>query len=327
MSIAAERPGGWDRVLAASCYFGFAPWLLLGQRRQRPFLGRHFACGLNAVLLLLLLILLYIAMLGVLTYLLRHTDFIRSVDPDFAEYFGYALAVPFVVWLIIWLAGLVCAALGIARGVPPLGWMGRRRWCMRAAVPANFLVWAGVALIGGLAWHAEALARDDTGPAPVYVLVDRLGAEKAIPLTAVKLASYRLALTARERWGEGSIVVTPLTEQSLRIALAHGRLVVIWCHGAHGHMFMPEGWVGANGAPRLVYFRPEGGATKNWEPVQIGEHLQFLYCSACDAGSRAELWQSSMAPAEVVTFDRTSGGLEHILWLWFDGPDRVRQVR
>lgn len=325
MNIAAERPTGWDRLLATSCYLGFAPWLLVSQRRQRLFLARHYASGLNVVFLLLLLILLYIAMLGLLTYLLRSTDFIRSVDPDFAEYFGYALAVPFGLWLIIWLAGLVFALVGVARSVPPLGWMARRRSCMRAAVPANLVVWMGVLLIGGLAWHAETLARDDLGPAPVYVLVDRLGAEKAIPLTAVKLASYRLALAARERWGEGSVVVTPLTEQSLRTALTHGRLVVIWCHGAHGHIWMPEGWVGASGSPRRVYFLAEGGAS-DWMPVQIGEHLQFLYCSACDAGNRAELWQESLAPAEIVTFDRTSGGLEHILWVWFDGPDRVRQV-
>jgi hypothetical protein len=57
-----------------------------------------------------------------------------------------------------------------------------------------------------------------------------------------------------------------------------------------------------------------------------GEDLQFVYVTACDGGSKAAEWEQALAPAEVRTFGRLSAVLEHLLWLWSDGPRRVREM-
>jgi hypothetical protein len=58
-----------------------------------------------------------------------------------------------------------------------------------------------------------------------------------------------------------------------------------------------------------------------------GSDLQFVYLSECNSGKKAPEWEKVFAPAEVVTFDRLSGAMEHLWWLWFDAPDRLKQIR
>jgi hypothetical protein len=51
-----------------------------------------------------------------------------------------------------------------------------------------------------------------------------------------------------------------------------------------------------------------------------------VYNSACDSGSKAGEWEQALAPAEVRTFGRLSAVIEHLLWLWSEGPRRVREM-
>jgi hypothetical protein len=225
---------------------------------------------------------------------------------------------------------VVLAALGSVWDVPLVGRLARSRLGLRLAVAGNLAAWVFLLLVVGLTFRACSLARDE-GEVPVYVLCDKQGWERLIPHWAIKLASYRLALAARARWGANSIVVAPLNEASLRQALKHGRIVVLWCHGSNGDVLTPDGWVSATrpgpllgNDERCVYLRALDGQVLR---VEAGDDLQYVYCAACNAGRAAALWQCRLAPAEVVTFNRISGGLEHILWLWFDGPKRVAEVR
>ena len=58
-----------------------------------------------------------------------------------------------------------------------------------------------------------------------------------------------------------------------------------------------------------------------------GEHLEFVYLSECYSRRKAAEWQQAFAPVEIVTFDRLSGQMEHLWWLWFDAPGRLREVQ
>jgi hypothetical protein len=186
-----------------------------------------------------------------------------------------------------------------------------------------------------MTWHACALARDE-GEAAVYVLVDKAGLEELIPHWAVKAAAYRLSLAATRRFGPGSIVVTPLNEDSLRQALRHGHLVMLWCHGSNGAISTEDAVVTAQplGPPpteraRCVYFYrvEKGQPVLPVKAIEIGENLQYVYCSACNAGEDAAQWNARLAPAHIVTFNRISGGLEHVFWLWFDAPALLEEIR
>ena len=63
------------------------------------------------------------------------------------------------------------------------------------------------------------------------------------------------------------------------------------------------------------------------ERVEIGRNLQLFYATACHGGSQISQWQKRLAPAEVITFGRISGGMEHLWWLWYHGPERLKRVR
>lgn len=323
----SKHPGGLARLAAASCYVGCAPLFPPAWRRAKSFLQHHAAQGSLLVALFVLLIAGAFAKLGVATHLLQNPESARLREgfENTTRWIAPGLA---IVWLLFVLAGLVCAAAGSTRGIPLLGWLARRRLCLRAAVAANVLALSCAGLLLGTAWHSNSIARDEIVPAPVYVLVSKLRAEKLIPDVLVKLACYRLALASRGRFGEGSVVVTPLNERSLRMALLHGKFVMVWSHGSGGALSMPgfRAWAGLDVASdpqstRIFVTGPNGP-----EPVEVGGGLRLLYLSACYGGSAHESWAAGVAPAEVVTFDRLSGGLEHIGWLWSQAPKRLRDL-
>ena len=335
VSPVRSRPGLWSRLLAAACYCGLAPALLPFPRlRQNPFLAHHLGRGAVTFLYLLVVLLLGLVGLGVLTYLLIYDPaYGHAPEEKIVFHFGLALIPPALVAGTAWLLGVIVALCGSTWDVLLVGPVARRRFGVRLALTAGVLTWVGVVLLGALAWHACALARDE-GPAPVYVLVDKLGAEKYIPQWAVKLAAYRLSLAATARWGSGSIVVAPLNERSLREAMAHGRLVMLWCHGSSGRFSMPDGYVGATPffgplPGRCLYlWRPDPATGIDLEDtIPLGEELQYVYCSACNAGEAAPAWQERLAPAQIVTFNRISGGLEHVFWVWFDAPALLPAIR
>ena len=96
--------------------------------------------------------------------------------------------------------------------------------------------------------------------------------------------------------------MAPITVENLRTAIEHGRFAVLISHGHSGEIHTVDNW----SVFPLAFVRP-------------GKNLQFVYISACHGGRKATEWEQNLAPAEVVTFDRLSGAMEHLWWLWFDG--------
>src|SRR5262245_48201852 len=235
------RPSWPHRLLCVSGYFGLAPLLLLGPRRS-AFQQHHAKQALTVGLLFLLFLLLGAIGLVGLTYLVFQRSASEETVYAVAISGGIVQGLLALLILLLWLAGITLALAGSVRAIPLVGRMARSRFWTGTALVSHLLAWVGVGIAAGLTLHANSLTRE-SGPAPVYVLVDRLGMEKLIPNWALRLASYRMALAARERFGEGSIVVAPLNERSLREAMRHGRVVMLLCHGYGGDVYMPDGWV------------------------------------------------------------------------------------
>ena len=151
----------------------------------------------------------------------------------------------------------------------------------------------------------------------------------------MNLGFYRVSLAAQARWGPGSVVVAPLDKHHLRLALRHGRFVFLACHGRAGEITTPGfrttppplAEAGATAARGLCVANIDGDHRYGrWTLLEAGQDLRFVYNSACDSGSKAGAWEQALAPAEVRTFDRLSAVIEHLLWLWSDGPRRVREM-
>jgi hypothetical protein len=334
----AVRPGWRERLVAAGFYLGLAPLMRLFRvRRNHPFVEHHAAQALAAILVFLAVLAGYVLYgLGLSYLLVYRRDLYERIPPlggwatPLRDTFLFAPV--FVAWFLGWVGGLLLALFGSRRALPLIGRLARRPRLCRLAFAGNVLLWAVAVLTAGLALHASSLTRDDDEPAAVYVLYDDMG---FVPRWVISLGFYRVSLAAREQWGPGSVVVAPLDEHHLRLALRHGRFVYLACHGQGGDIVTARLRIAP---PLLVEAGPtvaqglyvadidEEGRYGPWTWLPAGEDLRFVYNAACDCGSKAREWEQTLAPAEVRTFGRLSAVVEHLLWLWTDGPRRVREV-
>jgi uncharacterized membrane protein len=330
---------GWKgRLSAAAFYVGLAPLLWPFRfRRGDHFVQHHAAQALATVLLFLVVFAVDCVLFAGISYVLvYHRDLYERLPlpagwaPPVRDMLILA-TVP-LGWLIVWLGGLLLALSGSSRALPLVGQLARRPRLLRLAFAGNALLLAAAALTALTAIHASFLTRDDDDPAVAYLLYDDMG---GVPRWVMNLGFYRVSLAARARWGPGRVVVAPLDERHLRLALLHGRLVYLAAHGDAGDITArdlqiappPLGNDGAGPARGLRVADAHGGGDPGrWTFLPAGKDLRFLYNSSCDGGSKAEEWRRALAPAEVRTFDRLSAVAEHLLWLWSEGPRRVRDM-
>jgi hypothetical protein len=240
-------------------------------------------------------------------------------------------ALAFLFWILLCCGGVFLALCGSTRALPWIARMTRRPLVYRLAWVGNAFLVVMVFVVAAATVHASSLTRQDDEPAQVYLLYDDMG---LVPRWVFNLGFYRISLAASERWGPGSVVVAPLDEHHLELALQHGHFVFLACHGINGNIALPDFSI----FPQTV-FQDDGTPTNHavlmtihdsvepeppWVAPSAGKSLRLVYNSGCDCGGKAMLWEAALAPAEVKTFDRLSTVAEHIVWLWVDGPERVR---
>ena len=306
-----------SRLLAGACYLGLGPLLsLAGPWRNDFYFRHHRPQALITVLLLFLLALGLPIYFSIETYLVRHYP--RPYMPALTTVFLPGLGL----WGLLSVVGIGMALAGSTRSIPVIGRLGRSRWLARLAWLGNSILLGLIVLVVGLGIHASSLAREDGPPAPVCFLYETRDFDFLGPCgpKLQKLFCYRIARVAQERWGPGSVVVAPLSRDNLATAIAHGRFVMLIGHGE------PEGieTIDKVPPPGVGFYRVPPSAV----PAELhGKDLQFVYISACWSGKKAREWEQVFAPAEVVTFDRLSAGGEHLWWLWFGAPDRLKEIR
>jgi hypothetical protein len=334
---ASVRPGWAKRLVAITFYLGLAP-LLRPFRfdRSDSFLRHHSAHALATILTFFAAVLGSLLVWLALSYLLVYQrdlyEGIPALGLDIPVRDGLLISPFFVAWLPAWLGGLVVALLGSRRTLPVIGRLTRRPFLLRMAFAGNTALLAVVAIITAIALHASSLNRDDDEPAAVYVLYDDMG---FVPRWAINVGFYRISLAARDRWGPGNVVVAPLDEHHLRLALHHGKFVFLACHGADGEITMsrlriaPPALAGADvpTAKGLCIANVDADDRRGpWTFLKAEQNLRFVYNAACDCGTKSGEWQQALAPAEVQTFGRLSAVVEHVVWLWSAGPRRIREM-
>lgn len=325
------------RLVAATLYFGLAPVLQPFRfRRSDPFVQHHIAQALATILAFLAVLLGYGLYWLVLSYMLVFQRDLYERLPTLGEWDApvrdVLLTAPvFLVWLVAWLGGLLAALFGSQRTLPLIGRLARKPPLLPLAFAGNASLLAAAALVSALALHASSLTRDDDKPAAAYLLYDNMG---FVPCWVMSLGFYRISLAAQARWGPDSVIVAPLDERHLRLALRHGRFVFLACHGQAGEIVTPEFLISppplvkeGDTAVRGLWIAKVDSRYEEWKVLEVGDNLRFVYNTACDSGSKAEEWEQALAPARVRTFNRLSAVAEHLVWLWSDGPWFVREMQ
>jgi hypothetical protein len=132
-----------------------------------------------------------------------------------------------------------------------------------------------------------------------------------------------------------------LNKQTLRRALADGKVVILATHGDDGYActyYAPEkigigppdtGTVDENKSSRFLRVSVLGPDNK-WsksENAVVSSHLQLAYIFACDGGKRASQWQEHLAPAQVITYNRASTVWDHACWFAITGPAQLKKLQ
>jgi hypothetical protein len=251
---------------------------------------------------------------------------------------GYAMLLLLGALGVLWLTLLGLALAGSKRQIVLLKRFARTPWIIRFSVVVNSFLLALIPLVAVLACHAASLTRTSRAGATVHFLYDE---GIAVPRWSYALWMYRVSLQARHNWGEGSTVLDRLNKETLRTALARGKVVILATHGGDGYActwYAPE---------KLGIFPPAPGATSNtrtsrflrtsvfgadgqWgriEKVDVTDELRLVYFFGCDVGKKASLWQEHLAPARVVTYNRWSTVFDHALWFAFTGPAELKRLQ
>ncbi len=308
IEISPPSPNWKQRLLAASYYCGAAPLIgHLRSRRESPFADHHYGQALALCFVALVILAAYIIESLFLSWVLvfrREWYEDTWLEPTLLMIVRRA----FLCWIVFWVFSVAWALLGSWRPIPFVGRLARYTRLMRFSVAGYGVAVAAILATGAIAIHAQALVRNDAGTARAYLVYDDLG---FVPEWAFNLGFYPIARAAIAKWGEGSAVVTPLTKESLARALHEGDFVFVLSHGK------PEGLLAKGGI-----IRPSNAVS-----LGTGERLRYVYITGCDSGTLQKEWESNLAPAKVITFDRLSAWLEHIYWLLFKGAAVVRSLR
>jgi hypothetical protein len=240
--------------------------------------------------------------------------------------------------LVLWVGLLGLAVGGSTLKVPVLNRLMRKAWAIRLAFLLNCLGLASAPTVLFDGVHATSRTCRSSDTAAVYFLYDE-GIQ--VPRWGYALGLYRISLQAQRNWGKGSTVLDRLNRETLRQALANGRVVILATHGDDGvaeTYFAPEVlrvWPPDSGVTdeakglrflQMSFLRPNNKWGKA-ENVPANSQLKLAYIFACNGGRKATQWREHLAPAQVITYNRVSTLWDHAVWFAFRGPAQLKNLR
>jgi hypothetical protein len=267
----------------------------------------HHTAALGSFALLLLVgmgFLVAIALLSVLMVFARPVYDTLHPEP-------YALDIVwkgFLAWGVVHVFAGAHALIGWDKPLPVISRMGQWRITPVAVRVTGAVLGLMALVVAVIDFQARALIRTDEAPGKVYfVYEDNNG---LVPEWVFRVGLWPLARESVQHYGEGEVVLLPISEAHLRRAFQEGIFVVVGSHGQAQGIIAERKW-----------FSPQDLA-----PGDVGLQLRMVYLAGCDSGAQAEAWQRVLKPAEVITHDRLTAVVEHAWWLWTQAPAQLRQV-
>lgn len=295
------------RLAAFGFYLGLAPLALGAQAvAKNRFLTIHRNQALTLFAIMALIVLLIVVLVLALSLGMVYYRVLADRWPT--ELWLLSLGRKLLIaWGVFWGYGVIRAVRGDARPIPFLNRLAVRR-DMQVAGMVSVIV--GVALILiflSMLCVADRLVADDTTAGRVYMVYDDLG---RFPRALFAFAMLPVSTTANNKWGSGSVVLLPLSVEAVEQSLLQGAFVVIASHGTADGLILDAG-----------YLKPE-----DVHDMELNQELEFVYIAGCDSGVQREAWEKAFYPAQVKTYDRMTPVIEHLWWLWTQGPDIVRRL-
>ncbi len=316
-----------NRILSVACYFGLAPllWFSGVIRQHNRLLNHHLLYSLAFSFTMLCAVVFDWVTTEIQVWLIL--DLWQPTLADFdAQIFPYAIFSLFCIvgtLLIgtVWGLAVARSVLGAWRGqtphIPMIAWVASKFQAIKLAVYWSLLIDVLLVSSIGLGVYSTQVANAPAETADVYVLYTQGG---YIPLPglyetftpprwAVTMAFHPLVQAGMERYGDDSVRLLPLSEESFNEAIHNGRFIFVASHGGES----PGGFTISN-QPHKQYLPTDVA------PGQVGEQLQYVYFAGCWTGDLESEWQQVLGLDDAKMFARLSYVTEHMLWAWFRSP-------
>jgi hypothetical protein len=214
------------------------------------------------------------------------------------------------IWVAGWFVSLIGAVLSkYAYILPGLQSLNRSRWFCVFSLCGYFVVLLLIVVLAYLYQTNPAYISYEGQQSAAYALYDDM---YHIDPQLAGIPFYWLAREVKAKWGQ-KLVILPLTDETVKLALENAIVVVVWTHGSDGKIWLYS--------------------SKRWLPFEYFRtypkpRLKFIYFSACKLGKGEyeQLWNETFRGARIKLFKRDSAELEHILWNLFEGPAIVRDL-
>ncbi len=296
-----------ERSKAFGYYLGAAPVAYFFKTdRRSAFLQHHLMQSLALFSMILFIGAAFVLAVLALTYVMvYHRALYDLTHPE-----PHTLNVSrklVLCWAVFWMFGAGLVLRGSSREMPLVAFLTRRARLQKATACTGVALYLVLLTLLPVTLHAASLTRQDAAPGKVYLLYEDID---RFPRWIFMLGFYRISLTAEDRWGAGHVVALRLTEDSLKRALKEGQFVFIGSHGMKEGLLLKSGFI----LPDDI---------RKWG---VNRKLRFVYLTSCDSGAQKEAWERTFAPATVVTYGRLTATIEHIWWLWSQGPRIIHSM-
>lgn len=293
-----------ERAAALLLYLGFLP-ILFVHRSKEPstYLAVHRNQALTLYAFLGVVFLLLLLLVGALSYgMVYHRDLVES-GPTEVWLLSFIRKL-LIVWLVFWAYSVFRALRGSAVPVPYLAVLSSRRYLHRVGMAALTAIFTVLFTIVPLLVVADAQVTDAVEGGSVFMVYEDQG---RFPRCLFSLAVFPMARASIKHYGPGSIVLLPISPESIQAAIQHGVVVIIASHGTSNGLLLEKG-----------YFTPS-----DLLPRENSDRLKYVYFAGCDSGTQRSAWEEALRPAQVHTYDRLTPVLEHLWWFWTKGPSVV----
>jgi uncharacterized membrane protein len=325
-----------NRILSVACYFGLAPllWFSGVIRQHNRLLNHHMQYSLAfSVTLLCALILDWI------TTQIQAWIILDLWNPTMVEYRAfsidvfpmqllcsvliYSMVAACSVWTFAWLVAVIGAWRGRLPQIPLISWIASKYQALKLAVYWSLLIEGLLAWVVCIGMYSTKLANAPVETAEVYILYTQGGyipmpglyETFTPPRWAVNMAFHPLVWAGRERYGEDSVRVLPLSEDSFNEAIQNGRFIFVASHGGYD----PGAFTVSN-EPHKQY------SPMDISPGQVGQQLQYVYFAGCWTGDLEAEWRQVLGLDDAMMFARLSYVTEHMRWVWFNSPAVIARL-
>jgi hypothetical protein len=268
-----------------------------------PYLAIHRNQALTLFAFLGVVFLLLLMLVGGLSYgMVYHRNLVES-GPTEVWLLSFIRKL-LIVWLVFWAYSVFRALRGSPVPVPYLSVLSSRRYLHRTGMATLIAIFMALSAIVPLLIVADAQVSDVVEEGSVFMVYEDQG---RFPRCLFSLAVFPIARASIKHYGPGSMVLLPISPDSIRAAINHGVVVIIASHGTSNGLLLEGG-----------YFTPS-----DLLPRENSDRLKYVYFAGCDSGTQRSAWEEALRPAQVHTYDRLTPVLEHLWWFWTKGPSVV----